>query len=151
MKRIIEGKTYNTETATCIATWNENCSGLWVTRGGAFFKAIFDHDPKTYVSGSEVGDITPVTREEAEQWARGEFLPVDLLNTDIFAEPPEAVEDTDPEATIYLRVPLPLKRQIEEEANNAGQSVNAWAMRCLEQCLPKRAVVIEVETEARST
>lgn len=130
MKRIIEGKTYNTETATCIATWFENTSGLWVTRGGAFFKSNLD--PKT-----EEGDLSPVTREEAEQWARGELLPVELLNTDIFAEPPEAADDTDPEATIYLRVPLPLKRQIEDEASKASQSVNAWAMKCMESCLDK--------------
>ncbi len=124
MKRIIDGKTYNTETSTGIATWNENRMGLYVTRGGAFFTVSFDTD-----------DFCPVTRYEAEQWSQGKYCPVELVNTDIFAEPPEAGEDEAPEGTIYLRVPLPLKRQINTSASKAGQSVNAWAMRCLERCL----------------
>jgi len=130
VKRIIDGKTYNTATATVIATWNNNCSSLYVTRGGAFF--ILNFDPKT-----DDEDIRPVTKEEAEEWASGKIMPVELSNTEIFAEPPEAAEDEDPEGTIYLRVPLPLKRQIEDVASAADQSVNAWAMRCLEQCLSR--------------
>ena len=127
MKRIINSMTYNTDTATIIATWNNNSSALYVTRGGAFFIADY---PDT-----DAENLRPVEEDEARQWAEGEIDPVELFNTDIFAEPPEASKDEETEATIYLRVPMTLKKVIEEEATKGGQSVNAWAMRCLEKCV----------------
>ena len=126
MKRIIDGKTYNTETSTVIAELHEGATVLCVTRGGAFF---------TVNSSDEYLDFRPATRDNAEELCQGKWGAVELLNTEIFAEPPEAAEDEAPEGTIYLRVPAPLKRQIDNVAKDKGQSVNAWVMRCVEKCL----------------
>ncbi len=131
MKRIIEGKTYNTETSTIIATWHGNQSILFVTRGGAFF-ITKNEDGETY--------FRAVDRDEAEQWARGEMGQVELHNADIFSEPPEAAAEdpAKPESTIYVRVPQSLKQSADAAAAQSGQSVNAWVMRCIEGCLDQQ-------------
>jgi hypothetical protein len=38
-------------------------------------------------------------------------------------------------ATIYIRVPAALKRDVDEAAREAKTSGNVWAMRCVERCL----------------
>ena len=135
MKRIIDGKTYNTETATKVAfakvdqpyleTDEEHT--LYMTRGGAFFVHIRDPDENQ-------DDIEILTEKKAQEWLlEGE---VEVYNSP-FPDPPEAAaeEPSKPEATIFIRVPQSLKRKIDATAKAAGQSVNAWAMRCLEKCL----------------
>ena len=151
MKRIIDGKTYNTETATPIASaqvdseyYDEHLDQtLYVTRGGAFFLDTLDKDDDTHF-------FEPMSREAAEKWVmEGQ---VEIIN-DFFPEPPEAAaeEPSRPEATIYLRVPTVLKEQIDASAKNADQSTNAWAMRCLESCLTaqrgEQALVEALEAE----
>src|SRR5450631_2615497 len=65
-KRIIDGKTYNTETATHVAGWDdmdgpyEGGAHLYQTRFGAFFLYVWD------MEGRE--RITPCTPEEARTW-----------------------------------------------------------------------------------
>ena len=142
MKRIIDGKTYNTETATKVAVSlvdffakgaGYKVSTLYVTRGGAFFADGYDPEMEEFT-------LDPLTRDKAQQWILdGE---VELFNN-VFEDPPEASEDqsTEPEARIYLRVPEPLKRQIDKVAKDEGQSVNAWVMRCVEKCLSSRTPV----------
>lgn len=135
MKRIIEGRTFNTETATKVAFAKvdrpylgaDEEQTLYLTRSGAFFVHV--RDP---VDNQD--DIEILTGEEAQNWVlEGE---VELFNSP-FPDPPEAAaeEPSKTEATIFIRVPQSLKRQIDATAKAAGQSVNAWAMRCLERCL----------------
>ena len=157
MKRIVDGKTYNTDTATKVA--GARIEGpdedftqqtLYVTRGGAFFIHEFernfffdqDADPPRWHQDAE--RFHPLSRDEAQEW----FLEGDVeIFNNIFEEPPEASGDQtpEPEATIYVRVPEPLKRRISEAANEVNLSTNAWAMRCFEQCLGD---VVESRTSA---
>ena len=145
MKRIIDGVTYNTATATKIAAseFNERGVGgpvgqdvLYQTRGGAFF--IATHEVVTYRDrdgewqSKEQNEVTPMSRNFAQAWAlKGD---VELFS-DFFGEPPEAsAKPQEPGATIYTRVPLSLKDRIETHARADGLSVNSYVIRCLESC-----------------
>lgn len=83
MKKIINRKVYNTETATPIGTWSNNLSTrdfrnetatLYVTKKGAFFVAgesgpmgSFAHSEGNMTSGGE--GLFALTIEEALEWA----------------------------------------------------------------------------------
>jgi predicted HicB family RNase H-like nuclease len=136
MKRIIDGKTYNTDTATLVARswWNDWERGnvdmqgdLYVTRGGAFFVVVTE-------PGNHEARIAfePMDREAVDKWlATGE---VEVFDETIFQEPAEAAVEREPEATIYVRVPRSLKDRIAAGAKDDELSVNAWVMRCVERC-----------------
>jgi predicted HicB family RNase H-like nuclease len=152
MKRIIDGVTYNTDTATVIARaevvddeWpkqgERRVLTLYQTRGGAFFVHIDTTTMRFSPRDQEWQDdqrhvFEAMTREQAHAWVMDGQ--VELLN-DVFGEPPEAAEEAAPGATIYLRIPASLKDQIETAANGDKLSVNAWTMRCIEQCLRRAA------------
>lgn len=143
MKRIVNGVSYNTETSTEIAKseYDEGegeSSGseiLYQTRGGAFFTCGFKltmiPDKKTPNERivKETKIFYPLTRDEAQDWVMTGNVEV---YSDIFDDMPEAAEEINPELTIYVRVPTSLKDRIEAAAKAAEQSVNAWALRCLE-------------------
>jgi hypothetical protein len=143
MKKIIDGVTCNTDTSTPVAkSEGENPDGhetvdtLYQTSGGAFFM----HSYETWAVKDRQGGweerhrdmFDPYTREAAEKW----FLEGDVtvLSDDVFPEPPEVEAVFAASTTIYLRVPTALKQQIEARAKEQNQSVNVWAMRCLEKC-----------------
>jgi predicted HicB family RNase H-like nuclease len=128
-KRIIDGKTYNTETATKIAEeynddehnagmeWNE----LFQTRHGAYF--VFE--------GSEyfdVAKIVPLTPSEAQAWME-KYAHAELIEQH-FGEMPEA---GDSESRFTLRMPDSLKQRIDGAAKANSQSTNAWIVRALEK------------------
>jgi predicted HicB family RNase H-like nuclease len=136
MKRIINGKTYNTDTATLVARswwvdWEQGDaeirSDLYLTRGGAFFLV------HTGPSDADIRTVfEPMERDAVDTWlTTGE---VEVLDTSVFAEPEEAAAEREPEATLYVRVPRSLKDRIEAGANDDDLSVNAWVMRCVERC-----------------
>jgi hypothetical protein len=142
MKRIIDGVTYNTDTATIAARWEykdrddyDKEATLYQTRGGAFF----------VVHEWEVGERAKVW---FESMARDEVVRLvertdnlAIINDEILGEPPEAAEESSPASTIYVRVPGSLKNQIETAAANAKLSVNAWAIRCMERCIADRTSI----------
>jgi len=74
----------------------------------------------------------PYTRDAVEKW----FLEGDVtvLSDDVFAEPPETEAGIMASITIYLSVPTARKQQIEARSKEQSQSVNDWAIRCLEKC-----------------
>ena len=145
MKRIINGVSFNTETSTEIAKYEfddvdggEQRTGfetLCQTRGGAFFTHSYQRmvtQDETAPGGQivkETSGISPMTRDEAQDWIMTGNVEV---FSDIFGEIPEASDEVNTESTIYVRVPTSLKDRIEAVAKGAGQSVNAWALRCLE-------------------
>jgi hypothetical protein len=150
MKRIVDGKTYNTDTSTLLArtewedenryepTYGWDCVGeLYQTRGGAFFvlvtktKAPDARDPDD--EGKQRVECSPLTAEEAQSWLL-EGGDVEVFRNP-FEDPPEAEAEAEPGATIYIRVPSALKRDVDAAAAKAGVSVNVWAMRCVERCL----------------
>jgi hypothetical protein len=153
MKRIVNGVTYNTDTATRLATsrW-ENDDGkvvgtLYQTRAGAFF-----------VDEETTSEVWNESERRTEERIQNAFRPLSpdrahawLMDGDVeifrnpFDDPPEAAAEAEPGATIYIRVPASLKRGVDEAAKEAGVSGNVWAMRCVERCaegLPKEMSLI---------
>jgi hypothetical protein len=145
MKRIVDGLTYNTNTSTLLAKaeWTNDeqfssyfgaeCAGeLYQTRGGAFFLVTTVHIKDVNDEWVDKTECTPMTAERAQQW---------LMEGDVevyrnpFEDPPEALDEADAGATIYIRVPASLKRNVDEAAREAKVSGNAWALRCVEFCL----------------
>lgn len=145
MKRVIDGVTYNTDTATVVARWDyrdfdglDTDATLYQTRGGAFF-AVHEWE----VPDRDCGVPRRKVWFEAMQRDRVEHLieyakNLAIVAPDILGEPPEAEAEKTPGATLYIRVPASLKAQIETAASEARLSVNAWAMRCLESGLAGR-------------
>lgn len=138
MKRVIDGQTYNTDTATRIAVYAydddkgyEVEATVYQTRGGAFF-IVHKTDPgkdEQYKFQFEA-----ISREEIDRLiARGGEI--EIIDASVLAEPPEAASEEEPGATIYVRVPAPLKRRVDAAASTSNLSGNAWAMRCMERCL----------------
>lgn len=132
-KRIIDGKTYNTETATHLEGWDEDHgpyeSGehLYQNRFGAFFRFH-------YVSGAAEDDyeaIEPLTPEAAREWLEKKRpFRTDLIER-LFGAMPEAGSG---EVKYTLRMPESLRDRLAELAKANGQSLNAWVVRCLEGC-----------------
>ncbi len=148
MKRVIDGVTYNTDTATFVARSEiveEEFQGrpeertehrLYQTRGGAFFIHTRTETQRKTIHGEwepvQRDDFEPVSRDYAQKWiTEGE---IDLIDDQVFGEPPEAVEESAPGATLYVRVPASLKDRLDRIAKDEGVSLNAWTMRCVELC-----------------
>lgn len=130
-KRIIDGRTYNTETATRLWSYEPDEGPpiedvLYKNRYGAYFLYYLDehfsHIPK------EV--IKPLEPNEAQEWLEKYCWKTEVLEAE-FGEMPEA---GDPEARITLRVPQTLRIHIAALAKDRQQSLNAWILRCVEQC-----------------
>jgi len=134
-KRIIDGKTYNTETATRLAKevfaptgFGGEFDDLYQTRHGVYFR---HHGNWGSVgpSGEPLEIINPLSPHEAQKWMEEhEFT---TLLEKHFGPQPEAGEA---ESRITLRIPDALKNQIENLASKNRQSLNAWIMRCVENC-----------------
>ncbi|MGA2492670.1 MAG: toxin-antitoxin system HicB family antitoxin [Roseiarcus sp.] len=131
-KRIIDGKTYNTETATQLAggehdgpQWGDAGAYLYQTRFGAFFLY-------SYLDGTGEDDceqITPFTPEQAREWLeKHQSYRVDLIES-LFGKMPEAGSG---ESKFTLRMPDSLRHRLADRAKANNQSLNAWIVRCLE-------------------
>ena len=132
-KRIIDGKTYNTETATRLAAeafaqQSGEFDELYQTRHGAYFRHHGDWGATDHAGELDV-TIDPLTPPEAQKWMEKHGFV--LLIEKHFGEQPEAGEA---ESRITLRIPDVLKGQIEDLALKNKQSLNAWIMRCVESC-----------------
>jgi hypothetical protein len=151
MKRIIEGATYNTDTATEIASgsWSDVDRGvteettLYQNRAGVFF-AVTEvrqqyrdrHDDVQhgqYYVWDVVGDA-----DGARELCEREEL---TILRDIADMPPEAVGG-EPSATLYFRVPPALKAAVDARAKADGVSTNVFGLRCIEQCLKGQLKVV---------
>lgn len=132
-KRIIEGKTYNTETATQIAGWtddhgsHEDGNYLYQTRFGAFFRYSF----LERMEEDDYENIEPFTAEEARRWLEINYSHSPEVIERLFGEMPEAGSG---EIKYTLRLPESLRDRLAALAKNNGQSLNAWMVRCLEAC-----------------
>jgi hypothetical protein len=141
MKRVIGGKSYNTDTATVIASWEykdgdgyDTEAELYRTKGGAFFAVhewvVEEGIVKVY--------FEEMTRAEVDRLVeRTDNL--EIYDEQILAAPPEAEAEEEEGSTIYGRVPTSLKARIEADAKAKGLSVNAWLIRCAERCLTPAA------------
>lgn len=148
MKRIIQGQTYNTDTATAVAfcSWDdpnaekgeiaETIETLYVTRGGAFFAVTERHQRGDYDDfGAKNWRVSfeALSRSQAEYWITSRD-DVELHDDTVFNEPPEAVAEEKATTTLYLRIPQTLKEKVEAAAKGEGLSANAWATNCLQTC-----------------
>jgi hypothetical protein len=153
MKWVVEGVAYNTATSTLLAKkdWHEKGEDehgrlgpyveatLYQTRKGAYFVHKSTSWWNPYSEQGEPGrdDCTPMTAEQANAWLLRGNVKI-IHNPFPFGEVPEAAAETEPGATIYLRVPATLKHRVDKAASAAGTSSNAWVMRCIEGCLAEQ-------------
>ena len=145
MKRIVNGMTYNTDTALKFAKaeWSkdgtENTGIFYKTRGGAFFmhqettRQVWNERERGYRTKVE-HSFEPLSPETAQAWLNHGEGDIEIL-VDVFECPPEATAEEETSATIYTRVPMELKKLLDERAAAQGLSGNAFVMRCLENCL----------------
>ena len=144
MKRIINGVSYNTETSTEIAKYEYDTDEgepafetLYQMRGGAFFTQAYQRTitfDETAPGGRIVREINtfhPMSRDEAQDWIMTGNVEV---FSDIFGELLRGDRGGQHrESTIYVSSPdLPEGSDRRLRRTRAGQSVNAWAIRCLE-------------------
>jgi predicted HicB family RNase H-like nuclease len=123
-KRIIGGKTYNTETSTLLGDFEDDfyIEMLYKTRHGAFF--LYSENQ---IEGN-IG-IQPYEPSEAQKWME-EYSSPERLEAE-FGQMPDAGDD---EARFTLRIPESLRKRVAVIADANGQSLNAWILRCLERC-----------------
>lgn len=134
-KRIIDGKTYNTETATMIGGyWNEENppvtygNFLYQTRFGAFFHY---EESEGVAPEDDYQKVTPLSPDEARAWLeKYQSYDPDLIER-LFGEMPEAGSG---EVKFTLRMPDSLRTRLAAKAEANKQSLNAWMVRCLEFC-----------------
>jgi hypothetical protein len=165
IKQVIDGKTYNTETARCLATVDlmgyrtdqrgrfttntpkkVGTTSLYETRDGAYF-LVRDYDSASDTADPDLAGqlrihdrgVIPLKRKEALGWAESKALDSDRIE-EMFGKVAEAGDQT---GAILLRVPHTLKLAIEKSAAVAGVSTNTWLMRCAE-----RAIASEREQKA---
>jgi hypothetical protein len=144
VKRIIDGATYNTQTATLIAegtsedaNWGTAEQELYQNRAGIFFaiekvtKEYKDRNDewreRTTSEWYVLGDAV-----KARNWCERNGL---TILRDIDDMPPEAEFDAEKLSTLYVRLPPVLKKAIEDAAQANKASTNNWVMRCVERCL----------------
>ena len=123
-KRIIGGKTYNTETSTLLAEYDGEYYAelLFKTRHGAYFLYVED-------ASREEQQVKPLEPAEARSWME------DRCTAEQFeAEFGEMPEAGDGEARFTLRIPETLRKRVALIAEANDQSLNAWILRCLERC-----------------
>ena len=146
MKRIVNGLTYNTATSTRLAEarWKRDeeervIGTLYQTRGGAYFtdeetvRTVWNEDERRHEDQTE-HRFVPLSAEGAQKWLVDGEGDVEIFHNP-FEDPPEASAEADPGATIYVRVPASLKKQVDDAAKSDGISANLWAMSCVERCL----------------
>jgi hypothetical protein len=125
-KRIIDGKTYNTDTATLVhevsGSSDSVYEGLYQTKHGAFFLWWYNDN-------FEVGDIKPLIDEDALKWLEDKRTPSAIVEQ-FFGDFPEGGAA---EFRITLRLPGNLYRQVAASAVGQNLSLNTFIMRVLEQ------------------
>ena len=134
MKRIIDGKTYNTETATLVGVKyfaREEFERLHQNRYGAYFLHRCREEWIEQAGLVDLVSIKPLTPAEAQGWMEEHLAGAPELVEAHFGEMPEAGQG---ESRFTLRLPDVLKHRIDALAKSSGQSTNAWVTRCLERC-----------------
>lgn len=126
-KRIIDGKSYNTDTAALIHEWcanptEEQYEGLYQTKHGAFFLWWYD-------AGYGAGDIKPMPDDDARKWLEKRDASAAVIEQ-CFGNFPDAGAA---ESRITLRLPGNLYNRVSASATAAKLSMNTYIMRLLER------------------
>lgn len=154
VKRIIDGKTYNTETATRIMTsaagsasegqgdaWRQD--SLYISRSGFYFIVRYKRGIDCVL---EAETITPLSRDEARSWYRGG---TDSNDADGWFG--ADVKDESGDANILIRLSPFLVHYINIHVSALGQSRNAWICSALEDQLRKESGHFFVREGERTT
>jgi predicted HicB family RNase H-like nuclease len=125
-KRIINGKSYNTETSTLVHSVSARndmvFDGLYQTKHGAFFLYWYDED-------REAGGIKPMSDDDAQRWLEKHDADAVIIER-YFGTFPEAGAA---ESRITLRLPGNLYNRVAASAAAANLSMNTYLMRLLER------------------
>jgi hypothetical protein len=146
-RRVIGGMTYSTRTSTLLATAHSEGDNqqtawdgaLYRTRMGAYFEVSREeqhwHDKRAGEWKTKiVVDVTPLDHAAAVQWC--EDNKAEIL-VEFFDLPEEASDGKLEAPTFLLRMTDVLKRRIEAKAKEAGTSMTAYMIACLEGCLER--------------
>ncbi len=134
MKKVIEGKLYNTDTARLIGEWSNNLGGrelsflsesLYRTKSGAYF--IHGEGGPNTKYGQSVGNnswsggekILPMSPASARKWAEEKLTAEEYI--EVFGEPEEA-SDTKEDLKIYISAEL--KRRLELMREETRKSIS---------------------------
>jgi hypothetical protein len=141
MKAIIDGKTFDTATATALAFHEyvgvENDEKpkdvLYVSRRGAFFEWSNVDADDIYGTRKGPESIRPLTVDEALQWVEKR----DVVLTDDYTRylgelPPEAGSE---EVAMTVRLTLALKTKIEKRARTVQKPMNSFVVDVLEKAV----------------
>jgi hypothetical protein len=146
VRRIIGGKTYNTETATKLASfrdnsdydgWRDAFEDLYQTRNGAYFLLGKGglHSPWSVHTndGPRQGwALVPMHEREARQWCEVRGLHNAYVR--LFGEPDEAGPGNAAAAEmVVLRLPPALARQVAASAEKRGFSIQRWIQEAVEK------------------
>jgi len=125
MKRIIDGTTYDTDTATEVVSgdnfeWSDAWWAMYQTRHGAFFEVVCDHDGESHT-------FKPLSDDEALKLleCHGNHLVEQYFGR--FPEYGAA------EKRLTLRIPIGLSRRIAAAAAAQKLDVNKYIQRTLER------------------
>lgn len=129
MKKIINGKRYDTDTAKVIAEHEEGYVGdfayyretLYKKRGGEYFLHGYGHAASKYAES--LGDnrwgagesIVPLTYDTAREWAEAN------MDADAYEAEFGVVEDDGTSTTITVRIPTHLKAALDRRCATTGK------------------------------
>ena len=137
MKRIMYGKTFNTDTATLIAQIGDplprpredtSCESLYQSRYGPYFLVREEYLWVEQVGHEEKDTLDPLSAPQARSWLE-QHRP-DLVQEQFR----ETSNGGAREVKFTLRMPESLRRRLEVLAKQREQSLNAWIIRCMENC-----------------
>ena len=143
MKKIINNKVYDTDTAKYLGLWTNTDDRsnfhhieetLYQKRTGEFFIHGVGGPMTKYAvscgnnswSGGE--KIIPLTYENAQKWAEGHLDADDYIN--IFGDPGEGDDSKEP---IYAMLPAPIVIKLKSKAAQEGMSVTAYLAKVLKE------------------
>lgn len=137
MKKIINGKLYDTRTAKLVGDYSRRYGDfsdydeeLYKKRTGEFF--LFGEGgpmsayakPEGMNSWSGGSDIRPLTYEEAREWAEKKLDADDYA--EIFGEPSEGDDADSDKRQLTLYLPESMVAKVKRIAGREGVSMSAW-------------------------
>ena len=134
MKKIINGKLYNTDTARQVGSWDSNITDrlYWVSetlyqkQRGEFFLHGEGGPGSKYAEPSGQGSwssgekIIPLSYDAAQAWAEG------YLDANAYQATFGPVEEDDSTVRRLISMPASVEERIKREAARAGMSFSAY-------------------------
>lgn len=144
MRRIVDGKAYDTETAELLAEFRYGYPGeddhyqesLYRTAGNGFFLACngAEDSPYALLLREDIArpgaDIVPLTDAEVLRWLE-DYEYTEVIER-VFGTLPEAGDGM---VMVWSRVSKDVQQQLADAAERAGQSPEAWIARAIERAL----------------